>query len=210
MKKVGWRKVQSYFFAGAYKPLKRAVMLPQYYGEDSLSQSTPVKYFTQQERSNTQIILKDGLFYDQQGKLVNTINSDAIGQYAYSFLYVVDLDYNFYVIGKEFGDTLATNHSSVLAGKPVKCAGYLCIVDGKLKSISNASGHYQPSEDALIELIAQLHRNGIPRDSYEVKFQGTRSLRLISYATAEKFITEFPFRAADGDENRPVTPQLIK
>jgi hypothetical protein len=52
------------------------------------------------------------------------------------------------------------NHSSFLSGKPVMCAGAIEIDPaGRLRSISNESGHYRPTPGDLAYLLLVLHHH---------------------------------------------------
>jgi hypothetical protein len=48
------------------------------------------------------------------------------------------------------------NHSSLVAGQDVICAGMILVYNGDLKYISNESGHYQPDAQKLSNAIAVL------------------------------------------------------
>lgn len=51
---------------------------------------------------------------------------------------------------------LGVFHSTLLAGRPVGFAGTVKIVNGKLEQLSTQSGHYHPSNEALVEFLAYL------------------------------------------------------
>lgn len=73
------------------------------------------------------------------------------------YIYVVDEFDNIYAAQVELPGSF--NHSSFLAGKPVKCAGELRFNDGKLVKINNKSGHYQPSICCVYNLLDHLKEN---------------------------------------------------
>jgi hypothetical protein len=54
------------------------------------------------------------------------------------------------------------HHSSLLAGTSVAGAGELQVEDGRLKWISNKSGHYAPSVVHLVQTLHQLQKRGVP------------------------------------------------
>jgi hypothetical protein len=60
------------------------------------------------------------------------------------------------------------HHSSLLAGTNVAGAGELQVEDGRLKWISNKSGHYSPSVVHLVQTLHQLQKRGVPM-SFRVK-----------------------------------------
>ena len=69
-------------------------------------------------------------------------------------MYVMDLANRLYIPdGIPTGDG-TFNHSSMLSGKPVLCAGTLEINNaGKLIYIDNDSGHYKPNTRALRDVV---------------------------------------------------------
>jgi hypothetical protein len=54
------------------------------------------------------------------------------------------------------------HHSSLSAGTSVAGAGELQVEDGRLKWISNKSGHYAPSVVHLVQTLHQLQKRGVP------------------------------------------------
>ena len=75
----------------------------------------------------------------------------------YPMMYVMDLNHRIFI-----PDGIATgggqfNHSSMLSGKPVLCAGTITIsTAGKLTYFDNDSGHYKPNTNALKEMATVL------------------------------------------------------
>jgi hypothetical protein len=53
------------------------------------------------------------------------------------------------------------HHSSLGQGKPVAMAGEIEVFSGKLKYISNRSGHYWPTNEFLDQSIEHLSEQGI-------------------------------------------------
>jgi hypothetical protein len=74
-----------------------------------------------------------------------------------TILYACDTSGNLFVFDANIRDKkknyVQVNHSTVLAGKEVLCAGTISIKGGYLKGISNLSGHYQPNTGALTKLL---------------------------------------------------------
>jgi len=79
--------------------------------------------------------------------------------------YACDEHGNFYatMFGSMRGEI---QHSSILHGKPVVCAGMIRVEQGILKYIDNDSGHYKPSPDQLKEALRCL------RDEHGVDISG--------------------------------------
>jgi hypothetical protein len=75
----------------------------------------------------------------------------------YPSMYIMDMAHNMY-----FPDGIRTgggefNHSSMLAGKPVLCAGEVTINGaGRMTHIDNNSGHYKPDKNALKQVVKVL------------------------------------------------------
>ncbi len=67
------------------------------------------------------------------------------------------------------------NHSSLLAGRSVICAGEIIIIDGKIKFISNRSGHYLPPDKTLNIAIDKLREKGVKLDpELIIKYEGAK------------------------------------
>lgn len=99
-----------------------------------------VKYMDAKERKPFLVTFKDG-------KLVNDkIGKEATGK----FIYVLSPDKELYVAEKEKGQL---NHSSILAGQPVRCAGKMELKKGKVVWYNGYSGHYKPTSDMLDEMV---------------------------------------------------------
>lgn len=54
------------------------------------------------------------------------------------------------------------HHSSLLAGRPVACAGELEVEKGTIKWLSNKSGHYVPNVDHLLQILHVLQKKLVP------------------------------------------------
>lgn len=54
-----------------------------------------------------------------------------------------------------------SNHSSLVSGQDVLCAGTIAIKEGTLKMISNNSGHYKPTRRQLHEAVKVLEAEGV-------------------------------------------------
>ena len=65
------------------------------------------------------------------------------------------------------------HHSSLLAGKPVAAAGELEIENGVLKTLSDKSGHYQPTREFTQQAIDSLRRQGADMSSMVTDTIGT-------------------------------------
>lgn len=61
------------------------------------------------------------------------------------------------------------HHSSLLAGENVACAGEMEVRRGKLVTLSNKSGHYQPEPVYLTQVIRVLSDAGVDEISYGIR-----------------------------------------
>jgi hypothetical protein len=53
------------------------------------------------------------------------------------------------------------NHTTLCAGNDVLCAGTISIKKGKLRAITNNSGHYQPTTAHLLQVVTMLNGQGV-------------------------------------------------
>jgi len=172
-----------------YQP-QNARMLTSYRGEDKLKQGA-VTYFDEQQREKYKLrIDKNGFFYlgGSTKEFTSGAVSDAspLGQRFH--LFAIAPDGTFYVHTKV---PQKIHHSSMLAGGDVICAGFVSIKDGKLVSIFNSSGHYQPTIANVfmtIELLLDSH--GIVPSSYEIRYSTGRAPKI--YSTAIAFLDGMP------------------
>ncbi len=51
------------------------------------------------------------------------------------------------------------HHSSFVSGKKVRCAGMICVTNGKVTRLDNDSGHYKPATRHLRNFAQYLHTN---------------------------------------------------
>jgi hypothetical protein len=76
-------------------------------------------------------------------------------------IYACDIDGDFYVHLDHSSHAGTFQHSSLLAGQAVSCAGTIYIVAGRVVMLSNNSGHYLPSafdlHDAMVAMHADLN-----------------------------------------------------
>ena len=165
-------------------------MLLQYRGEETQGR---VKYLSEQEREENKLQIVDGKFYMNGSLFSSGFSSGSGPQAQQAHLFAISLSGDFYVYRKVPG----INHSSMLSGANVICAGFICIVGGKLQYISNCSGHYQPQVDALLTAIQVLLHNGIAPTQYKLKYEAPRTIRPKDFNSAQIFIDGVP-RALKG------------
>jgi hypothetical protein len=110
----------------------------------------PMKYFTPEERVRYKVQVKDGLLYDNTGKLLD---------FGPKRLFVMSGDGDIYVGPDLYG---VYHHSSILAGKPVAAAGEISVENGRIIAVSKASGHYMHEDEYIRQFIKELARLGVP------------------------------------------------
>lgn len=97
------------------------------------------------------------------------------------------------------------HHSSLSAGKPVAMAGWVSIVDGVPRVVTNTSGHYKPSLKHLLSLIEYWRAQNVPLDDLQVGFRVaiTSSLANTFYYTMP--VTDFLEQMKSG----PTSPEQL-
>jgi uncharacterized Zn-binding protein involved in type VI secretion len=117
-----------------------------------------VKYFSNAERANYKVTVKNGKLYDANGNLFDT--SDAMTWDGRNkAIYVMDGDGNLYIHKTQI--LYEIHHSSLGQGKPVAGAGEINVRNGVLQYIDNRSGHYQPSNRLFDQTIHELKDQGL-------------------------------------------------
>jgi hypothetical protein len=130
-----------------------------------LASQYQVLYMSKMQRLSYMAAIEDGRFYRAtDGSVIDmsgTTVADDLGQgdagekataiYAcdrYGGLFLVKNDLN-----DKNGNSIQLNHSTLLAGNEVLCAGTISIKKGVLMGITNLSGHYRPDTIALKALL---------------------------------------------------------
>jgi len=130
-----------------------------------LASQYQVLYMSKMQRLSYMAAIEDGRFYRAtDGSLIDmpgTTVADDLGQgdagekataiFAcdrYGGLFLVKND-----LKDKDGKSIQLNHSTLLAGNEVLCAGTISIKKGVLMGITNLSGHYRPDTNALKGLL---------------------------------------------------------
>ncbi|KAI8000074.1 IQ domain-containing protein IQM3 [Camellia lanceoleosa] len=118
-----------------------------------------VKYLGPLEREQYEYIVVEGKIVNKQsGNFLDTIK----GMPRVKWIFVVStskrpyacyLNFFFYYFQKKKG---LFHHSSFLSGGATLATGRLEVEDGTLKSISQYSGHYQPTDDSLCHFLMKM------------------------------------------------------
>ncbi len=122
------------------------LLQPEYYVERLAESYVRKNYLSKHERENYAITCENGTWLNADGFKLN----DA---YLYCLLpdnrlYAVSID-----ISADQDDQPIRNHSHLVAGLPVKAAGFLYFKEGTLVTISNDSGHYKPSAQNMLPAL---------------------------------------------------------
>lgn len=131
-------------------PEERTYFLRAAYFDEVLRQ--PDHYVqTPAERARYRLIVRNGLIVDCDGTPVGASG-------AVEAMFVMDSCGGLFT--SFFGpDDL--RHSSLVAGQPVAAAGLLSVLEGRLVSISNESGHYAPLPSSLQRVMNRLATLGV-------------------------------------------------
>jgi len=102
----------------------------------------------------------DGKPYDMPGSRV----TDDVVAAAKAYMYACDRYGSLFVMRNDMRDSngnyVQLNHSTLVGGRDVICAGTISIKGGRLRGISNKSGHYTPSTQELTEFLKLLRDDG--------------------------------------------------
>jgi hypothetical protein len=140
-------------------------MDPAYVGEDRGMYVDPrtnmrwnVKYFGDETKKEFEVFInKDGLVVDRAGQPVSTEFDRESLQFEHA-LFVIDADLRIYVMNLD--ERGKFHHTSITHGQPIIFAGSIGLMEGKIREISDESGHYKPSVLQSLIAIRTLHLMG--------------------------------------------------
>lgn len=118
-----------------------------------------VTYLDEVALQDYRLIVKGGLIYDSKGGLFDTMVGNDMLLSNNSAIYVMD----------EFGGIFATknarngyfHHSRFLKGEPIAAVGEIVISNGRVKHITNGSGHYRPGPRFMDQFFEELTLRGV-------------------------------------------------
>lgn len=152
----------TYRFEKTPRPL---AMNPRYKGENEGTYLDPitkepwqVKYFDRIERDSLEVHYHEGYFVDAKGKKLNS-NFDAESLTFEEALIVVSKSYHIYVYPRDERGRI--HHSSILSGSEVMFAGMAAFSDGRIRVLTDRSGHYAPPPEYTRWFIRLLWRTGV-------------------------------------------------
>lgn len=140
-------------------------------------------YLNSEQRMKYLLVFKDGLIYQHgSGALFDT--GKGWGNAPLAVAFAMDTDERMYSTGDAKGVGINWNHSSLLSGHPVICAGEIQVNQGRLISIDNNSGHYKPDVQNLADCVKAIVYSGLDPQSFSVTNKGQDR----TYPTAAAFL----------------------
>ncbi|NUN05770.1 MAG: hypothetical protein HUU57_08410 [Bdellovibrio sp.] len=166
-------------------------------------QAWNVKYLDAKERLAHMITSKDGYFFDANGKKVDS-EFDADSLHFEDSLIVINKNKEILVLFKE--ERGRFHHSTLSAGENVIFAGTATFSDGKLRSLSDQSGHYKPDPLQFMVALRTLHLMGV--DLSQTRIEGNFPQKI--FATPSMTPTEVKENLGPLFEDRPLSLNDIK
>ncbi len=137
--------------------LDRLQMLGHYVRRD---RSLEVPYLAPAQQLQQTLKVVDGRFLNAQGQPMTT---------PHAHLMVVNLNGDMIAMARP--SSTIFHHSSLSAGQDVSMAGYVELNEGKLKKVTNTSGHYQPPLPSFEKLLRHWMEQNVDLSGALVGFQ---------------------------------------
>ncbi len=131
------------------------------------------------------LVKNNGLIFRYQDNAVFDTGT-TWGNAARSAAYAMDTDERIFSIGDASGVGVNWNHSSMLSGHAVICAGEISVSQGRLIKIDNNSGHYKPDSQNLADCVRALGDAGVDLQSFAVRDKARNQV----YNTAAQFVAQ--------------------
>ena len=140
-----------------------ANMNPKYVHEEIeiIDHGIKIHYMGNAERESKRVFFVRGAAYDANGNLYPDSAPGDVQNY------VMDASGNFYVFNQAGHPEL--RHSSVFDGAPVAGAGNIKFANHTVRKIDGDSGHYNPSQAMIRNVISQLQADGVDLSQLKVK-----------------------------------------
>lgn len=120
-----------------------------------------VMYLSERERRSFAVTVNGGLLYDATGTLLDTANlATVFSGYGWG-IFVLGFDEKLYV-ASHVKDRF--HHSSFFSGGPVQCGGELVCCAGRLRYLTNKTGHYHSGVRDIKNVLSYLERRGVRLD----------------------------------------------
>lgn len=131
-----------------------------------------VRYFTEEERKRFLIGVAGQLLYQGEGNTTIPFDTTQTGKNALGSegmaIFVMDRKGSIYSSRTQRAGVI--HHSSLLAGGNVAAAGEISVDNGRLKMVTNQSGHYMPNDTAIVNFLREIRKRGVEldNDSFEI------------------------------------------
>ena len=132
-----------------------------------------VKYVGPEARWRYQILFDgQGKMYRRSSKTSTSTSQDTlIDTKGVAWIFIIDKDGNCYTsFGETPEDGKKFHHSTIMSGSSVILAGAVRVDKGVLKEIDNASGHYKPIKDHLLNGLAVLQKYKVPLTDVQLTY----------------------------------------
>jgi hypothetical protein len=145
-----------------------------------------VEYVPQADRAKYTIKFEKGKVYGSTGRVYDTHAPGGVKAPGHEkAIYVMDASGDFYA--STYEEVGRFHHSSLFGGEPVAAAGEIEIVDGKVVSINNKSGHYVPGKQELQQAVQSLGEKGVNLTKLDVGYFDAASRKTI-HMTGTEFL----------------------
>lgn len=145
-----------------------------------------VKYMTESEKKPYELHIKDHLFWTSQGKKVES-EFDAEAMSFETSLIVIDRNHRIFIL--PFEQRGKYHHSTLSAGEEVLFAGTAAFSGGRLRELSDNSGHYKPSVEQTLLVLRDLKKMGMDLSSLKVSGRIAKALKN-TYVLTPKEVAE--------------------
>ncbi|WNG28661.1 hypothetical protein F0U62_35195 [Cystobacter fuscus] len=136
--------------------------------QNNKNQQLPVPYFNDAQRREHEVLAYEGQLYKQgrdADRLVPLDTNDVPQQH---YLYAMNKHGEIYA-GREDD---VHHHSAFTAGGPVAAAGKMRVDDGRLRKMTDESGHYMPPREYGEQVAHELTRRGVDISHVKFDYQG--------------------------------------
>lgn len=157
--------------------------------------ASKVNYVTAEDRWRYQILVSGGKMY-RRASAESTATSDETLLSANGYIFIIDDKGNLYCSMGEQPQGKLFHHSSIMNGVAVAFAGAIDVTAGKLTGIDNASGHYRPGKEHLLNALKIIQTQGISLKSVRITYlagmrridENTELPNFELYSDAERFL----------------------
>ncbi|KAI0097498.1 hypothetical protein GGR51DRAFT_578045 [Nemania sp. FL0031] len=168
-----------------HTPFQTMPLEQAYVGESTMNKwqdprvSPPyVTYYTSSQANTLKLQVRDGLLYDVNNQLFDTIDGDWGHSDLPVAIFVVATDEKTIYASRQHKQYMF-HHSTIVAGGKVLSAGELFVRRGHIEWMSNASGHYKPDAKVAYNQLKMALWNQGYREPFELKLFDRTMLNLL-------------------------------